>query len=375
LLYPSLSFTSHHPKGSKVSIIDLLKMVRTKVFVGHLDFKTQESELAQEFAAAGTVISANIITRGPISLGYGFVELDSEKSAENAVNILNKKKVNGREINVEIAKDRPEGLPSRNNNNNEEGAPRRRFRPRFRKQFGGENENNDSENSPGNGPSGPPRRRFRRAQQHDQENGEGQASPQRQPRAPRPRRPIEERNNSTPSKTTLFVANLPFALDDVEFGQVFSEEGLAFKSAHVVKKRNLRSKGFGFVEFENEADQQKALQAINNKIVKERELIVKVALTEQKHREESSAPREESKQEKPVEPRKEEKKVEPKKEEKKTPEQPKKEEKVQEKKPAAEEKKPEPKKEEKKPEPKKDDTKPADKKPEVKKKPETKSDK
>jgi len=193
------------------------------------------------------------------------------------------------------------------------------------------------------------------------------------PRAPRPRRPIEDRNNSTPSKTTLFVANLPFALDDVEFGQVFSEEGLAFKSAHVVKKRNLRSKGFGFVEFENEADQQKALQAINNKTVKERELIVKVALTEQKHREEPSPPREDSKQEKPAEPRKEEKKPEPKKEEKKTPE-PKKEEKVQEKKPA-EEKKPEPKKEEKKPEPKKDDTKPADKKPEVKKKPETKSDK
>ncbi len=30
-------------------------MVRTKVFVGNLSFKTREAELAQEFAAAGHV--------------------------------------------------------------------------------------------------------------------------------------------------------------------------------------------------------------------------------------------------------------------------------------------------------------------------------
>jgi len=341
-------------------------MVRTKVFVGNLDFKTQESELAEEFAAAGTVISANIITRGPRSLGYGFVELDSEESAENAVTMLNKKKVNGREINVEIAKERPEGLPSQNNN--EEGAPRRRFRPRFRKPFGADN--NESENTnPGNDPSGPPRRRFRKTQPHDQEHEEGQDQAQRPPRVMRPRRPIEERSN-TPSKTTLFVANLPFALDDVEFGQVFKDDALAFKSAHVVKKRNNRSKGFGFVEFDTEADQQKALLAVNNKSVKGRELIVKVALTEQKHREDSNVPREESKQEKPIETRKEEKKPEPKKEEKKTPDQPRKEEKIQEKKPVDEKKAVETKKDEKKPVETKKDDKPTEKKPvEAKKKP------
>jgi len=47
-----------------------------------------------------------------------------------------------------------------------------------------------------------------------------------------------------------------------------------------VKKRSGRSKGFGFVEFENEQDQQKALTAVNNKQVDGRELVVKVALAE-----------------------------------------------------------------------------------------------
>jgi len=50
----------------------------------------------------------------------------------------------------------------------------------------------------------------------------------------------------------------------------------------VVVKRNQRSKGFGFVEFKNAEDQQKALQAMDKKEVAGRALIVKIALTENK---------------------------------------------------------------------------------------------
>jgi len=46
-----------------------------------------------------------------------------------------------------------------------------------------------------------------------------------------------------------------------------------------VKKRNTRSKGFGFVEFENEADQLAALKEFDGATVHERVLNVKVALT------------------------------------------------------------------------------------------------
>jgi len=75
-------------------------MVRTKCFVGNLSFSTAESQLAKEFEVAGKVISANIITRGPRSLGYGFVEFDSEEDAQNAVRLLNKKEIDGRQVNV-----------------------------------------------------------------------------------------------------------------------------------------------------------------------------------------------------------------------------------------------------------------------------------
>jgi RNA recognition motif-containing protein len=47
-----------------------------------------------------------------------------------------------------------------------------------------------------------------------------------------------------------------------------------------VKARNGRSKGFGFIEFANEEDQRAALAAAEKFIIGERNLIVKIALTE-----------------------------------------------------------------------------------------------
>jgi len=243
-------------------------MVRTKVFVGNLDFQTKESELVQQFGAAGKVISANIITRGPRSLGYGFVEMDSEEDAAKAVQMLNKKEIDGRPVNVEVAKIRDETavkVKQENDNTTDTGATRGSPRGRGR---GGRSRGR------GRGGRGFGRGTFR-------PRGSG---------APREGGPVrqqseekEEEDNRTPSKTMLFVANLPFKLDDDSFSAVFKDAGLTFKSAHVVKnQRSGRSKGFGFVEFDNEVDQQKALNTINKKIVDERELIVKVALTENK---------------------------------------------------------------------------------------------
>jgi len=78
----------------------------------------------------------------------------------------------------------------------------------------------------------------------------------------------------------LFVTNLPFSIDDAGLSKLF--DGLNLTTAHVVRKRNQRSKGFGFVEFANEADQKKALTAMDKKDVEGREIVVKVALTEDK---------------------------------------------------------------------------------------------
>lgn len=220
----------------------------TKVFVGNLSFKTKDSELAAEFSAAGKVKTANIITRGPRSLGYGFVELETEEEAQKAVELMNRKNIDGREINVELAKPRDE------NKSVEKRRPlsRRRTRP-----------------PRGRGGSYPVRRRQYRPSQ-----GGGRGRGGRRGGPPR----NKQNDSRTPSKTTLFVANLPFSVDDNGLLEVFKESNPV--KAHVVKNRSGKSKGFGFVEFGNELEQKNALGIFDRKILEGRELIVKVALTE-----------------------------------------------------------------------------------------------
>jgi len=248
-------------------------MVRTKVFVGNLDFQTKEAALVQHFGAAGKVISANIITRGPRSLGYGFVEMDSEEDAAKAVQMLNKKEIDGRPVNVEVAKPRDETKKDNANTTDNTNTGATRGSPRGRGRGG---------RSRGRGGRG---RGFGRGGAAFRPRGSGEKPQQTASNTTTNNKPQKEKQeeNRTPSKTMLFVANLPFKLDDDTFSKLFKDANLTFKAAHVVKnQRSGRSKGFGFVEFDNEADQQKALNAINKKVVDERELVVKVALTENK---------------------------------------------------------------------------------------------
>jgi RNA recognition motif-containing protein len=79
-----------------------------------------------------------------------------------------------------------------------------------------------------------------------------------------------------PSKTTVFVANLPFVVDDEGLLQIF--EGCNVKEAHVVRRINGRSKGYGFVEFHNEQEQLHAIQTVDRTEVESRELTVRPAL-------------------------------------------------------------------------------------------------
>ena len=226
-----------------------------KVFVGNLSFKTKEAELAAAFAAAGPVVSSNIITRGFRSLGYGFVEMESQAAAENAIRLLNKHPLDGREINLEIAKVRDDTnqtapRPPRAEGSEPRGRGRGGFRGRGRGSFRG-------------GFRGGSRGGFR---------GRGGAA-----RGGREAESSEARQR-TPSKTTLFITNLPYSVEDKELGDLFGE--FKVKSAYVVRRANNRSKGFGFVEFETEADQQKALEKFNNHNLQGRELIIRIAFFE-----------------------------------------------------------------------------------------------
>lgn len=75
----------------------------------------------------------------------------------------------------------------------------------------------------------------------------------------------------------LFVGSLAWATDDASLLAAFSEFGTV-TSATVVKDRDSgRSKGFGFVEFENDEEGKAAEAGMNGKELDGREIVVNEA--------------------------------------------------------------------------------------------------
>ena len=79
-----------------------------KLYVGNLSFATSNSDLQELFASVGTVESASVVEDRDTgrSRGFGFVEMSSKEEGERAIEELNGKEVDGRELNVNEAKPR-----------------------------------------------------------------------------------------------------------------------------------------------------------------------------------------------------------------------------------------------------------------------------
>ncbi len=79
-----------------------------KLYVGNLSFTVKESELKELFSEYGEVNTVNIITDkiSNRSKGFAFIEMLKASSADEAITALNGKEFSGREIKVNIAKDR-----------------------------------------------------------------------------------------------------------------------------------------------------------------------------------------------------------------------------------------------------------------------------
>jgi len=78
------------------------------IYVGNLDFKVDEEELQTLFEEYGTVNSSKIITDkySGKSKGFGFVEMEDDSEANEAIKSLNGKELGNREIIVNEAKPR-----------------------------------------------------------------------------------------------------------------------------------------------------------------------------------------------------------------------------------------------------------------------------
>ena len=78
------------------------------MYVSNLSFHTGEDELRKLFEAFGTVSSAKIITDRETgrSRGFGFVEMDVDTEAKEAMKGLNNKEIEGRAMSVSQAREK-----------------------------------------------------------------------------------------------------------------------------------------------------------------------------------------------------------------------------------------------------------------------------
>jgi len=268
----------------------------SKVFVGNLAFQTTDQALAEAFKDCGKVNSGVIITRGRRSLGYGFVDFATAEDAANAVQKKNQTEFLNRVIKVELVRDPPPPRPPRQNNsppvvvvspsggnnndnnvnNNEnvdygEGGAARRRQKRPRRRRGVRRPEGGEQQLPSQNPGGGGLAENQRNNNNNNNEG-GLQSDTPPPRRGRQRRNFRKVNdiNAPPkekilSKTAVFVANLPFVIDDDSLKQIFEKYNV--KTAHVVKTRTQKSRGYGFVDFATEADQQAAIKEKNDFLV------------------------------------------------------------------------------------------------------------
>ncbi len=75
----------------------------------------------------------------------------------------------------------------------------------------------------------------------------------------------------------LYVGNLPWSIDDNALKELFTSFGEVTEAVLIKDKFSGRSKGFGFVTFENDDNAQKAISEMHEKDVEGRPLTVSEA--------------------------------------------------------------------------------------------------
>src|SRR5688572_11790028 len=75
----------------------------------------------------------------------------------------------------------------------------------------------------------------------------------------------------------IFVAGLPYDLDDAELTEIFEKFGKVASAKVAMDKETGKSRGFGFVEMPNEAEAKDAIENLNDISLGKKPLVVKAA--------------------------------------------------------------------------------------------------
>ena len=75
----------------------------------------------------------------------------------------------------------------------------------------------------------------------------------------------------------IFVAGLPYDLDDAELEEIFEKFGKVNSAKVAMDKETGKSRGFGFVEMPVESEAKEAIEGLNNISLGKKPLVVKAA--------------------------------------------------------------------------------------------------
>ncbi len=106
---------------------------------------------------------------------------------------------------------------------------------------------------------------------------------------------IEENYEGKTMSKKLFVGGLPFAVTQDQLKTMFSEFGTVTEATIITDRFTRRSKGFGFVSYDDDAAADAAIAAMNDKEVEGRKIVVNEArpMTERPERRSFDGPRRE----------------------------------------------------------------------------------
>ncbi|WVF71906.1 hypothetical protein IAT40_006716 [Kwoniella sp. CBS 6097] len=291
-----------------------------RVYVGNLSYSATEEQIREFVApAGGEIASVTLPLRfGRRPAGYAFVTYKNADDAKKAVEQLNEKEMGDRKVKLEIAKPAEEVAELRKAkdekrsaareaakvakaekaavakeaegaaavaNASKEGETKSKKRKskakKPRRRLPGEGEEGEAEDETAVEESSKSASKGRIDAAAD---GEGEKK-QRAPRAKKERKPRLELTGEE-SKNTIFVANLPFSVDDEALATIFTNLSINVKSAKIVQgirrarpgsKPFKASKGFGFVELENESQQAEAVEKVQGTLIGDRQITAKVA--------------------------------------------------------------------------------------------------
>lgn len=252
----------------------------TSLYVGDLDFNVTDSQLYDLFNQVGQVVSVRVCrdlsTRR--SLGYGYVNYSNPQDAARAMEMLNFTPVNGKSIRVMYSHRDPTLRKSGSANifikNLDKSIDNKALHDTF-SSFGNILSCKIATDS--NGQS----KGYGFVQYDNEESAQGAIDKlngmlmnDKQVYVGHFLRKQERESTTGMTKfNNVYVKNLADSTTDDELKNVFGEFG-SITSAVVMRDAEGKSKGFGFVNFENAEDAAKAVDALNGKKFDEKEWYV-----------------------------------------------------------------------------------------------------